>query len=454
MPSPDDGAITIAAAGDAIVTQRLACYADDGLEPIVRRVRDADASFVNLETIVHDYEGYPRAQHGDKYMRAPPWVLDELSWAGFDLFAAANNHVDDYSHGGMEATMRELEARELPYAGLGRTLDAAREPAYLETGAGRVGLVAACSTFPPGAAAGRQRPDVQGRPGLSPLGLSTRYRVPAEEIESLRRLSDRLGFEEIKERRNALGFPAPWGGFDESEAFTLLNVGGDVNPEFEAADEYGVRIEADEDDVDAITRRIDAAARQADWVIASLHAHEGRAGRDTDRTIPAFLERFARACIDAGADAFVGHGPHTLRGIELYGGAPIFYSLGNVLFQSETISRYPAEAYERNDLGPGNAAPDVVDAGQVDDDGRPIGFMKERHFYESVLPVCQFDDGDVERIELHPIELGFDRDRPHRGRPRLASGAEAERIIGRLSELSEPYDTTIDVRGDVGVVTR
>jgi poly-gamma-glutamate synthesis protein (capsule biosynthesis protein) len=277
--------------------------------------------------------------------------------------------------------------------------------------------------------------------------------VPEEEIDALRRLSERLGFEEIKRRRNALGFPKPWGGFDETDAFTLLNVGGTVNPEFEVGDEYAVQIEADEDDVDAITRRLDAAARQADWVLASLRAHEGAAGRDTDRTIPEFLERFARACTDAGADAFVGHGPHTLRGIEVYEGAPIFYSLGNFLFQTETISRYPAEAYERNDLGPEHSAPDVFDAGQVDDVGQPIGFLKERHFYESLLPVCQFEDGAVERIDLHPIELGFDRDRPHRGRPRLASGAAAERIVTRLSELSEPYDTAIEFRGDVGVLT-
>ena len=41
------------------------------------------------------------------------------------------------------------------------------------------------------------------------------------------------------------------------------------------------------------------------------------------------LRRWARAVIDAGADAVVGHGPHVLRGIEFYRGRPIAYSLGN-----------------------------------------------------------------------------------------------------------------------------
>jgi capsule synthesis protein PGA_cap len=43
------------------------------------------------------------------------------------------------------------------------------------------------------------------------------------------------------------------------------------------------------------------------------------------------LRRWARAVIDAGADAVVGHGPHVLRGMELYRGRLIAYSLGNFL---------------------------------------------------------------------------------------------------------------------------
>ena len=41
--------------------------------------------------------------------------------------------------------------------------------------------------------------------------------------------------------------------------------------------------------------------------------------------------------IDAGADVVVGHGPHVLRGIEIYKGKPIFYSLANFMFQNETL---------------------------------------------------------------------------------------------------------------------
>src|SRR6185295_10709074 len=38
---------------------------------------------------------------------------------------------------------------------------------------------------------------------------------------------------------------------------------------------------------------------------------------------------FAHAMVDAGADLLLGHGPHLLRGMELYKGRLIAYSMGN-----------------------------------------------------------------------------------------------------------------------------
>ncbi len=43
------------------------------------------------------------------------------------------------------------------------------------------------------------------------------------------------------------------------------------------------------------------------------------------------LVKFTHAAIDAGADVIFGHGPHVLRGLELYKGRLICYSLGNFL---------------------------------------------------------------------------------------------------------------------------
>jgi len=40
----------------------------------------------------------------------------------------------------------------------------------------------------------------------------------------------------------------------------------------------------------------------------------------------------ARMLIDSGADAVIGHHPHVIQDEEIYNGSPIFYSLGNFVF--------------------------------------------------------------------------------------------------------------------------
>jgi poly-gamma-glutamate synthesis protein (capsule biosynthesis protein) len=383
-------------------------------------------------------------------MRAPPWAADELAWAGFDAVTAATNHAGDYSHGGMEATMRALESRTIPYAGLGRSLAEAREPAYVDAPTGRVGVVAACSTVTPGDEAGMQRPDLQGRPGVSPLSLDARYVVDEATHDRLAGLSETLGLEAVKERAAEFGFPVPG---EDDEGLTLLNAGRGDDLQFVVGDDPGVELSPSASDRDAVLAQIRAADRQAEVVVASLHAHEGEGAFRNDHSVPAWLETFAHDCVDAGADAFVGHGPHVLRGVELYAGAPIFYSLGDFVMENETVGRLPAEIYERYDLDPLAAQPaDLYDARVFDEDGGRKGFLADRAFWESVVPVCTFGDDGVERVECLPVELGYEEPRGRRGEPRLAEGEAATRILEDLADLSAPFGTELTVDGGVGVV--
>lgn len=438
----------IAAAGDAILTRRVSSVTDGRFRSLVDAVRAADAGVVNLEVLLHDYEGYPWKNAPGTYMRAPPAVADELSGMGFDLFAAATNHALDYSHGGMEATMRELDRRDVAYAGMGANLSRAAAPAYADTPAGRVALVSTCTTVTPGSEAGKQRPDLQGRPGIAPLHLDVRYEVPEDAYESLRAVSEALGLEAEKDRLDELGFPIEGYG---DEAFRLLTLSGGGHPAFVQGEGFSVRREPDGADLDRFTEQLGVASRQADWVVASVHAHEGRGPTSNDPSVPSFLETVAHAAVDAGADLFVGHGPHQLRGIEVYDGAPIFYSLGNLFMQNETIPFVPAEMYDRYDLGPDATPADVFDARVRTEDGERTGFLGDSAFWESVLPVCELDSSGLVRVELYPLDLQFEADRPERGRPRLAEGAVADRIFDSLRELSEPYDVEIAVRDSSGV---
>lgn len=443
--------IAMALAGDAILTRKWSVCDAPAFTQLIDTIRDADVSFVNLEVLLNGLEGYPAAHSGGTYMSAPPWIADELTWAGFDLFSAATNHIGDFSHGGMERTMQELEQRNLPYAGLGENLADARAPDYVDTPAGRVGLVAACSTFTAGSEAGQQRPDFQGRPGLSPLRLETKFVVNEDALEHVRALTAETGLDGVKDSIKEHGSPMFEGEGDER--FYFFDPGGPhlgSTLEFVAGDDPGVKQTPNETDKRAILDQIEAASRQADWVIASLHSHEGIDGRINESSVPAFLESFAKQCIDAGADAFVTHGSHVLCGIELYDGAPLFYGLGNLSRQNETVEKLPTEIYDRYDLGPDALPSDLFDTRVFEDDGSLRGVLTRPRYWETIVPVCNFEDGDLGSVTLYPVDLAMEEPRPRRGRPLLAENDRAEEIIERVTSLSDPYGTDIELTNDVG----
>jgi poly-gamma-glutamate synthesis protein (capsule biosynthesis protein) len=72
---------------------------------------------------------------------------------------------------------------------------------------------------------------------------------------------------------------------------------------------------------------VTAARAQADVVIPFFHW-----GREGNHFPEAYQVELAHLAIDSGAAAVVGSHPHVLQGMELYRGAPIFYSLGNLIF--------------------------------------------------------------------------------------------------------------------------
>lgn len=55
-------------------------------------------------------------------------------------------------------------------------------------------------------------------------------------------------------------------------------------------------------------------------------------GTEYKTTHSLFQENLAHDIIDAGAEAVIGHHPHVVEDIELYKNRPIFYSLGNFIF--------------------------------------------------------------------------------------------------------------------------
>lgn len=419
-----DETFTMALTGDSIITRRLSVYQEPPFLEMIERIRAADVAFTNIEILFHDYEFYPMHQSGGTYMRAQPALAKELAWAGFDLGSLANNHSGDYGPPAMLLTERYIKEAGIVAAGVGKSLAEAREAKFLETPKARLALISVASTFPEHSRAGKSRGDISPRPGLNPLRHTTTYVVTRERLEMLREMLDELGLSPPKEG---------------AELRVLRN-------RFVAGDEPNVLTEPNQEDLEEISAVVRNASRLADYTLVTIHAHEG----DRDRFVPAqFLITFARAMIDAGADVFVGHGPHVLRGVEIYKGKPIFYSLGDFIFQNETLLRLPYENYERYQL---TAEAHVADFNEARYDHDRRGFPATPEIWEAVIAMPKWRNGVLTRIELHPISLGFGKPRTVRGRPMLADAEFSRKILGDLERLSRPFGTEIQVREGIGII--
>lgn len=91
---------------------------------------------------------------------------------------------------------------------------------------------------------------------------------------------------------------------------------------------YGITMIAtgwDETQTLAVTKKLRAEHPDA-LLIAFLH------WGDEYETQNRYQRAFAHTLIDLGVNAIVGSHPHVVQGVELYKGSPIFYSLGNFIF--------------------------------------------------------------------------------------------------------------------------
>ena len=419
--------ISFALTGDSIITRKLSVYEEPAFVRVVNLIRNADVAFTNLEMLFHDYEPYAMSASGGTYMRAEPALVKDLVWAGFDMVARANNHTGDYGVLGMNLTTKYVADAGLVQAGVGQSLAEAREAKFLETPKGRVALISVASTFPDHSRAGRTRGDMPARPGLNPLRFDTVTTVTADRLATLRLMAAEIN-----------GRPAP-----EGPVPTSLNFFG---RRFTVGNTPGVTTVPRDEDLNEIAAVVRSASGLADYTIVTIHAHEG--GRD--RLVPAdFLVTFARSMIDAGADMFVGHGPHVLRGVEMYKSKPILYSLGDFIFQNETLLRLPTENYETYELSADKHVNDFNDARYNFDKS---GFPADRLIWEAAVAVPRFRGKQLTELALHPITLGFGQSRSVRGRPLFAEGELGQKILRDIVKLSGDMGTKISVRDGVGYV--
>jgi poly-gamma-glutamate capsule biosynthesis protein CapA/YwtB (metallophosphatase superfamily) len=427
--SKDDIHITLT--GDSNLHRRLSVFDDPAYLAFFKHIQTSDVNFTNLEAVIHPLTIPGAAFAGGTPGISPPWTVDEIKWAGFNLLSVANNHSLDYGIDGLRSNLHALDAAGLVYAGAGENLAFARAPGYLDTKKGRVALIATSSTLTAGEQASQQRPDLPGRAGVSPLRFTTTYTVDQVTMDTLRKVSAMDGHRGSGSRSNNSG----------SLHF--------ANAFYKVGEVPGVHTEPDKDDLDALVASITAGRRQAEWVIASIHAHEGKPGSPNE---PAdFVVTFAHAAIDAGADVFIVHGPHDIRGIEVYKGKPIIYSLGNFIFDGEAgIPFAPSEIYEANHL-PWNS--NISDYREVTSKGDTIGYGADKGNWETALVEVTFSpDHKLKELILDPATLGYGLTRSQRGFPHPASTEAAKEIIDTFTKLSKSYGTKIEFVKGHGIV--
>jgi putative NIF3 family GTP cyclohydrolase 1 type 2 len=353
--------LTLLAVGD-VAPQ----HADGGrnLAAVRDLLRGGDITFGQLEE--------PLSNRGARQLYAglggPRWdgpPLDAGAAAGllrdhgFDLMSFAGNHTMDRSEESLFDTLDAARAAGLDLVGAGADIGGAREPAVIAVNGTRVGFLGYASVLPGGYAAG------PGRPGVAPLRAATYY----QQVDWQPGTAPRV-----------VTVPEPA-------------------------------------DLEALAADIAALRPQVDVLVVSVHwgVHFEPA------TIADYQYAYAHAAIDAGADAVLGHHAHILKGIEVYRGKPVIYSLNNFLLRP----RGDDGAW----LSPANTPSDQQ---------------------KSIMARLTIGEGRITRFAIRPIWVD------HRPRPEAPAAGDprAAAVLSYLRWCNEQQrlDTRIDVDGDEFVV--
>ena len=377
---PQSSVLTITLAGQAMIRSDIRATAPAAV-PAIKKLLAGDVIFTNLEGTVA--EKGETTSEGRGFL-TPPQALDALQSFGFNLLALSDNHAFDLKVTGIQNTLRETDKRHIVHAGTGNMLKEVAAPAYLKTPKGTIALVSSSS-------------------GLVPGGANA--------------TADRPGVNELR----------VFAGDKQNEATEDLPGAPENNP--------------NPDDAKRILGSIRDARQHADIVIVYQHNHvfgnksfsaiftEGM----PERLAPnEWLIKWTHAEIDAGADIIVIHGAPLLHGVEIYKGRPIFYDLGNFIYNVPPVLTY----------------------------------IDEPTAWETAVANVEFQGGKLRSITLRPAVLnniGDGQPDIHseytnnqfldtRGLPSAATGARAKYILERIAEFSKPFGTAISVNGDTATI--
>ena len=420
------------AAGDYLAQLRV--DKDNGFKAISDFVKASDARFVNLETSLFkdgDHTIYGNQFSGGTYLHADPSILEDLKDFGFNMLSFANNHAFDFAMNGLLSTLQAVIDAGIANAGVGLDLREASAPVYVDTPSGRVALIATnASVDNQVMIAGNSSEKFIGRPGVNPLRADKRIMVTESQFSVIKEIVKQTKVNAALEISRAEGYSNP-----EKEGELTI----DKKLTFTVGSAPATVTSPNKADMERVIASIVEAKANADFVLVSIHAHA--VCGDSKEDVADFLIEFAHRCIDSGADAILGHGPHILRAVEIYKDRPVFYSLGDFILQCDYVQTAPADFYEKVGVPVDSPMEDLFFKRSA---GGTRGLQYTKKASESVIASFEIERGKLKDVSFLPIDMGFGK-KERRGCPAPAFGSG---IIERLAELSKPFGTTIIVGND------
>jgi len=130
------------------------------------------------------------------------------------------------------------------------------------------------------------------------------------------------GFEESKNNLNKAGVSFYGSQYNINEESLIVKKVGDYDIGFLGLNDTNSPV-----NLEKVKKLIHEARLNADFVVVNIHW-----GEEYKEISNSHQRKLAREMIDAGADVIIGHHPHVVQEMEIYKQRPIFYSLGNFVF--------------------------------------------------------------------------------------------------------------------------
>jgi len=510
---------TAVGVGDLLEFQPFAMSNDPNVQYLVNIVHGGDVTTGDQENEIHDFDNF--GHYGGNL--ATKEVADDWARMGIDLVSRANNK--NQSAPGVWEDFRQVERVGIIHAGVAHSLPEARMARYFSTPKGITGFAGiyteggtdtCCEGGPFVYVTSEQlgqvkaikdsilarrgevdvpidmpKPDATGtvalygstfklgpkpQPGTPEATADAAADARAKQIASRRSLGESGRSKPGDGVMNTIHLTL-YHGVTADQMAQLRGIAGDSGTGDLAA--FGTRFrvmerpgehsfDMDPKDEHEVLEAIRTGKQASDIMLTNVHWHQNRYDfqhYSYDHFPADFEIKFAHDAIDQGDDVFVAQGVHTIKGVEIYKGKPIFYGVSNFVFQSALMPEGkgkapPVPGRETNtDEGPGG--PEGFGRRvKSDDPNGPIvgdhetqGFWQLKPNLEALLVTSHFEGGKLAEVKIYPVDLGqTPRPGSQVGIPRKPTPEVAKKILDELLEYSKPFGTKISIENGVGVI--